>query len=111
MVACLTEAEFAVWRPVSFCDRVNRALDSLVLQVYQECLELKEYRDPREILVSLVVLDRQDDLDLMVLQELKVFCGYRCVRELVFVAHTHTHIHLHLLFTQNTPNPSDGTPS
>lgn len=58
-------------------------MDSLVLQVYQECLELKEYRDPREILVSLVVLDRQDDLDLMALQELKVTPVYLVSLELV----------------------------
>lgn len=55
-------------------DRVNLALDSMVLQVYQEYPEVKEYLDQREILVSLVALDHQDDLDLMVAQDLKVFC-------------------------------------
>lgn len=48
---------------VCLCDRVSPALDSLVLQVYLEYLDLKVRLDPREILVSLAALDHQGDLD------------------------------------------------
>lgn len=90
---------------MSYCDRVNLALDFLVLQVHQECLEVKEYPDSREMLVSLVALEHQGDLDLMVVQDLKVFYFSVTVSYCVCVTHTH----LHLLFTQNTPYPSDST--
>lgn len=63
--------------------KVNLALDSMVLQVYQEYPEVKEYLDQREILVSLVALDHQDDLDLMVAQDLKVTLVYLVSLELV----------------------------
>lgn len=58
-------------------------MDSLVLQVYQEYLEVKEYPDPREILVSLAALEHQGDLDLMVVQDLKVTPVYLVSLELV----------------------------
>lgn len=43
--------------------RASPALDSPVLQVYLEYLELKVRLDPREILVSLAALGHQGDLD------------------------------------------------
>lgn len=53
--------------------RVNPASASRAPQVYLEYLEVKVCLDQRETLVSLVALVHLDDLDLMAVQELKVF--------------------------------------
>lgn len=57
-------------------DRVSLALAFLGPQVYQEDLDLKAFLDQRETLVSLAALVHLDDLDLTVLQDLKVFWSY-----------------------------------
>lgn len=57
-------------------DRVSLVLAFLGPQVYQEHLDQKASRDQRETLVSLATLVHLDDLDLMVLQDLKVFWSY-----------------------------------
>lgn len=64
------------------CDRVSLVLAFLVPQVYREHLDLKGSQDQKETLVSLAGLVDLDDLDLMALQEPKVFCS--SVTDLVF---------------------------
>lgn len=63
--------------------RVNLASVFLGPQVYQEYLDLKGSPGQREILVSLAALVHLDDLDLMVLQELKVRPVHQVYLELV----------------------------
>lgn len=57
-------------------DRVSLVLAFLGPQVCQEHLDLKASQDQRATLVSLATLVHLDDLDLMVLQDLKVFWSY-----------------------------------
>lgn len=63
--------------------RVNLASVFLGLQVYQEYLDLKGSPVQRETLVSLAPLGHPDDLDLTVVQELKVSPVYQVYPELV----------------------------
>lgn len=63
--------------------RVSLALASLVHQVYQEYLDLKVSPDQREILASPAAPVHPDDLDLMVLRELKVSPVHLVYLELV----------------------------
>lgn len=59
------------------CDRVSLDMACLDPQVYQVHLELKVSQDQRETQDFLVALVYLDDLDLMVVQDQKVF--YSCV--------------------------------
>lgn len=59
------------------CDRVSLDMACLDLQVYQVHLERKVSQDQRETQDFLAALVHLDDLDLMVVQEQKVF--YSCV--------------------------------
>lgn len=65
--------------------RASLASDSLVLQEHQEYLDLKVHMDPKEILVSLAALVHLGVLDLMALQDPKVFCssvnGFICLKK------------------------------
>lgn len=63
--------------------RENLALGSLAHQVYLEYPEVKVFQDQREIQVSLVVLVHLDEMDLMVLQDLKVNLVHQVFLELV----------------------------
>lgn len=58
------------------CDRVSLDMACLGPQVYQVHLELKVSQDQRETQDFLAALVYLDDLDLMVVQDQKVFYNY-----------------------------------